>query len=164
MIKKFKKILSVLTSIATVFTISTGPVFAATVKTDTNSTSIATKSLATAPLSISNITSNAVPQSNGIRTLAAGNALIVWITASGGSGSYEYQLVVEHQNQKGAGSGTVESRTEYDNSTSRIIYTPKDVGYYLIVVNVRDKNTGVVVGTIYMPSTTSPYIDVEKEN
>ncbi len=156
-----KKLLAVITSIVTVFTISTGSVFAATVKTDTNSTSTATHSLAATALSISSITSDAVPNATtGVSTLPFGNYLILWITASGGSGSYQYQILVEHMNQKGDGSGTVEYTSPY-GSDSQILYQPKNKGYYCVVVYVKDSSTGAVVNTIYMPSRTSPYIDVE---
>lgn len=161
MIRIIKKSLAVFMSIATVFTLFTVSASAATVKNDKHYTSTAIHSLVTAPLSISGITSDVVPKGT-IGTLPYGNSLIFWINASGGSGSYQYQIVVAHLNQKGDGSGQVEYISPY-SSSNVAIYQPKQLGYYTVSVNVIDTNTGVTVRTLYMPTGLygTDFIDVE---
>ncbi|MBZ9637617.1 hypothetical protein [Clostridium sp. FP1] len=140
------------------------PTFAATTIGTTlptpNSTSTAMHSLATSALSISSITSN-VGAKGTIGTLPSGNSLILWINANGGSGSYQYQIVVMHQNEKGYGPGTIEYISQY-NSSSPVFYTPKSTGYYTVNVNVKD-SAGAVVGTLFMPTGMygTAFIDVE---
>ena len=125
-----------------------------------NPTSTAMNSLATSALSISSITSDVV--ANGrIGTLPYGNSLIFWISAIGGSGSYQYQIVVMHQDQKGDGSGKIEYMSPY-SSISPVFYTPQSRGYYTVAVNVKD-SSGAVVRTLFMPTGLygSAFIDVE---
>ncbi|GCD12393.1 hypothetical protein [Clostridium tagluense] len=150
-----KLLVSIVTSVS-ILCLSGVPTFAATTAvtplSTTRSTSTAMHSLAASEVSISTTNYSLVTTGplNTPATLPLGDNLVFGMNAVGGSGNYQYQFTVVHQNQKGSSDGLTEYTSPY--STSGIcIYRPQQSGYYYVNISVLDTTTGVVVRSIYMP-------------